>query len=105
MRPHTHRRELPLGSFGALVKDYLASPEFKGTKPSTQKIYRLILEPLAELHGHKPISFARAPAHQAVVYRAARDTRHGQLLVKVMRVFMKYVVVNFEHYREGQSGS
>ncbi len=52
----TERRPHPPGSFGALALDYLASPEFLGTKPNTRRIYRLILEPLAERHGHKPVA-------------------------------------------------
>jgi hypothetical protein len=54
--PSARAGDLPIGSFGAVVTDYLASPEFRGTKPSTQKIYRLVLEPLAKLHGHKPVA-------------------------------------------------
>ena len=38
--------EPPPGSFAVLVKDYLASPEFREKKPSTQKMYRRVLEPL-----------------------------------------------------------
>src|SRR5262245_2851055 len=38
------------GSFAALIQDYFASPEFRSTKPNTQRIYRLIIEPLAETH-------------------------------------------------------
>lgn len=44
------------GSVAALVTDYIASPEFKEKRPSTQKIYRRVLEPLAEKHGDKPVA-------------------------------------------------
>jgi len=44
------------GSVAALVRDYIASPEFKEKRPSTQKIYRRVLEPLAEKHGDKPVA-------------------------------------------------
>jgi hypothetical protein len=42
------------GSFGAVVLDYLASPESKQPKPNTQRIYRLVLERLAEAHRCAP---------------------------------------------------
>ena len=43
------------GSFGALVRDYLASGVFREKRPSTQSEYRRVLETLAEVHGPKPI--------------------------------------------------
>src|SRR6516225_6728690 len=43
------------GSFGALVRDYLASSEFKEKKDSTRAEYRRVLEALAERHGAKPV--------------------------------------------------
>ena len=64
------------GSFGALVTDYLASPEFRGTKPSTQKIYRLVLEPLAEFNGRKPVALLERR-------HLVADSHPGQLVNKV----------------------
>jgi hypothetical protein len=46
----------PPGSFGALVTDYFAAPEFRAKAANTQKMYRHVLEPLAEIHGHKPVA-------------------------------------------------
>src|SRR5262245_61748838 len=54
-RPGGNGELLP-GSFGALVTDYLASPEFREKRPNSQKIYRQVLEPLAEKHGAKPVA-------------------------------------------------
>jgi hypothetical protein len=39
------------GSFGALVKDYLGSGQFKELKERTKAEYRRVLETLAERHG------------------------------------------------------
>src|SRR5690242_7144489 len=41
------------GSFGRLITDYYGSPAFANIKPSSQKIYRYVLEPLAKAHGHR----------------------------------------------------
>ena len=43
------------GSFGGLVRDYLASGSFREKKASTQAEYRRVLEALAEHHGPKPV--------------------------------------------------
>lgn len=65
------------GSFGALVKDYFASLEFRERKASTQKIYRHVIEPLAEHHGHKPV--AKLERKHIKQWRdARRDTGYGQ---------------------------
>lgn len=49
----THSGHGP-GSFGGLVRDYLASGDFREKKQSTQAEYRRILEALADRHGQSP---------------------------------------------------
>jgi integrase len=90
-------RELGPGSFGALVTDYLASPEFRKTRPSTQRIYRFILEPLAEMHGGKPVALLERRHIKA--WRDARSETPGManMIVKVTRVLLNYAVE--EEYR------
>jgi integrase len=82
------------GSFGALVTDYLASPEFRGTKPSTQKIYRLVLEPLAEFNGRKPVALLERRHVKA--WRDARSDTPGManMVVRVVRALLSYAVDN-----------
>jgi hypothetical protein len=84
--------KLPPGSFGALVLDYLASPEFKATRPSTQKLYRLVLERLAAVHGPKPVALLERRHIKA--WRDARSETPGManLLVSVVRVLLDYAV-------------
>jgi integrase len=86
----TSTRELPPGSFGAVVRDYLASPEFK--KPSTKKIYRLVLERLAELHGPKPVALLERRHIKA--WRDARSETPGManMLVNVVRRLLNYAI-------------
>jgi integrase len=90
--PHGER-PLP-GSFGAVVLDYMASPEFKATKPATQRVYRLILEKLAEEHGLKPI--AMLERRHVKAWRDARAEKPGManLLVRVVHVLCNYAIEN-----------
>ena len=83
------------GSFAALVADYLASKtEFGEKKPSTQRIYRMILEPLAEAHGHKPVALLER--RHIKQWRDARNEKPGManMTVKVVRVLLAYAVEN-----------
>jgi integrase len=86
------------GSFGALADDYFGSPEFRDRQPSTQRIYRLILEPMVERHGHKPVKSLER-GHIKKWRDARRDTPGmANMLVKVLRLLMAYAVVN--NYRK-----
>ena len=92
--PAGKRKELPPGSFGALVADYFASPEFKAKKPKTQRIYRLILEPLCQQTGHAPV--CRLERRHVKAWRDARSDTPGManMVVKVMRLLMAYGIEN-----------
>jgi integrase len=96
--PSGKSRAYPPGSFGAVVNQYFASPKFRNKKPNTQKLYRLILEPLVELHGHKPIGLLQRQ-HIWQWFIARSDTPGmANMLVKVLRLLMKYAVLNFPDY-------
>jgi len=84
--------ELLPGSFGALVTDYLASPEFRGKRPSTQKIYRLVLEPLAEKNAANPVALLER--RHIKDWRNARSETPGManMVVSVVRALLKYAV-------------
>jgi integrase len=88
-------RPYPPGSFGALIAAYFADREaFGERKPSTQRIYRMILEPLAEVHGHKPVALLeRRHVKQG---RDARAETPGManMIVKIVRLVMRYAVDN-----------
>ena len=85
------KRTNPLpGSFGALVAEYLASKEeFGAKKPNTKRMYRMVLEPLAEVHGHKPVALLERRHVKA--WRDARSETPGManMVVKVMRVLLR----------------
>jgi integrase len=96
-------REQGPGSFGAVVTDYLASPEFNGKRPSTQKIYRLVLEPLAEKHGTNPVALLER--RHIKDWRNARSKTPGManMIVSVVRALLKYAVE--EGYRPDNPAS
>lgn len=47
------KRLYPVGTWGATANDYLGSAGYKSLKPSTQRLYRRILDNLTEEHGFK----------------------------------------------------
>jgi integrase len=60
--PARERRHGP-GTFGSLVLDFYSSVEFANLKPSSQRIYRRVLDSVAEKHGHRPA--AALPSEKA----------------------------------------
>jgi integrase len=77
------------------VSDYFASGEFReNLKPNTQKIYRLILEPLAQRHGTKPL--VQLQRSHIKAWRDARSEKPGManMVVKVVRALLIYAVDN-----------
>src|SRR5262245_22745255 len=53
--------------------------------------HRLVLEPLAELHGRKPIALLERRHIRQWFIARSETPGMANMLVKVMRVFMKYV--------------
>jgi integrase len=94
-KPVEVARPFPPGSFGALVTEYFADREaFGERKASTQRIYRMVLEPLAMVHGHKPVSLLER--QHVKKWRDARSDTPGManMVVKVARVLLSYAVEN-----------
>jgi hypothetical protein len=54
------------GSFGRLITAYYASRAFRDLKPSSQKTYRYVLEPLAKVHGHRDAMLTHEQAAKLV---------------------------------------
>jgi integrase len=95
MREAQGPRPYPPGSFGALVAAYFADRRaFGEKKPSTQQIYRMILEPLAEVHGRKPVALLER-RHIKQWFDARGETPGtANMIVKVVRLVMSYAVEN-----------
>src|SRR5262249_17653258 len=88
-------RPYPPRSFGALIDEYFADREaFGEKKPSTQRFYRKILEPLVECHGRKPVALLERRHIKG--WRDARGETPGManMIVKVVRLVMSYAVDN-----------
>ena len=96
--PASGPQTYPPKSFGALVADYFASPEFRDRKPNTQAMYRRIIEPLAEKHGMNPVALIER--RHIKQWRNAREETPGManMVVKVVRVLLAYAVE--EEYRK-----
>jgi site-specific recombinase XerD len=43
------------GTVGALICDYLRSPAFANLKPSSQRVYRIVLDRFGGMHGHRMV--------------------------------------------------
>jgi integrase len=43
------------GCVGALICDYLQSPSFANLKPTSQRVYRIVLDRFGVLHGHRMV--------------------------------------------------
>jgi integrase len=83
------------GTLGRLVSDFYRSVEFANLKASSAKAYRLILDPVAQEHGHRPA--ATMPRKFAVrMIEEIGQTRPGManLARSVMRRLMSYAVRN-----------
>ena len=79
------------GTFGHIITDYYRSVEFANLKPNSQKAYRQVLEGLAAVHGHKPLSLLTREAARALIQQIGK-TRPGManltksVLTRVFRV-------------------
>lgn len=81
------------GTFGRLVTAYYASRPFRDLKPSSQKIYRYALEPLAAKHGHRLVR--DMPADKvAKIIQDIGDEKPGManLTKSVLQKMMQFAV-------------
>jgi integrase len=77
-----------------LVDDYFASPEFRDRKPNTQRIYRIILEPIAERMGRHQVRQLERRHVKALRDERADTPGMANMVVKVMRLLLSYAVDN-----------
>jgi integrase len=80
------------GTLGALVIDYFASAKFMNLRPSSQKMYRLVLKPLVERHGHKPIRSLQR--HNIMQWHSVYHGTRGKanMVVRVVRVLLNFAI-------------
>lgn len=81
------------GSFGLLITEYYGSRPFLDLKPSSRKIYRYVLEPLAKAHGHRLVRDMRADKVAKIIQDIGNDKPGMANLTKsVLQKMMKYAV-------------
>jgi len=89
VRPSKHGS----GTFGALVTEYYRSPEFSNLKPSSQRVYRLVLGRLAENHGHRLVRDLQ-PNKARLIVQAVGASRPGManLTASVLKRLMAFAI-------------
>jgi len=108
VRPPKHG----VGTFGFLVTDYYRSPEFSNLRPNSQRVYRLVLDGLAQKHGHRLVRDLEPNKARAIIH-AIGTKRPGManLTISILRKLMSYAiktgmrdtnpVAGVERYRQG----
>lgn len=57
------------GTFGRLVTDYYQTVEFANLKPYSRGLYKQVLEPLVDKHGHKPLRLLTRDAAKTMIQK------------------------------------
>jgi len=80
------------GSLGLLITEYYGSRPFLNLKPSSRKIYRYVLEPLAKVHGHRTALINHKQAAKLIADIGATKPGMANLTKSVLQKLMKYAV-------------
>jgi integrase len=85
--------ETKAGTFARLIADYCRSVAFANLKPSSQKLYRSVLDRIAERHGHRLVRDARrSDARKIVEEIGAAKPAMANMTRAVLRPLMQYAV-------------
>jgi integrase len=85
--------ETKAGTFAGLIADYCRSVAFANLKPSSQKLYRSVLDRIAERHGHRLVRDARrSDARKIVEEIGAAKPAMANMTRAVLRLLMQYAV-------------
>jgi integrase len=80
------------GSLGRLINEYYGSRPFLNLKPSSRKIYRYVLEPLAKAHGHRTALITHKQASKLIAEIGATKPGMANLTKSVLQKLMKYAI-------------
>jgi integrase len=81
------------GTFARLIVDYCRSSAFANLKSSSQKLYKLVLDRVAERHGHRLVRDARrSDARKMVEEIGAAKPAMANITRAVLRLLMQYAV-------------
>lgn len=85
--------ETKAGTFARLIADYCRSSGFANLKPSSQKLYKLVLDRIAERHGQRLVRDARrSDARKMVEEIGAAKPAMANIARAVLRLLMQYAV-------------
>jgi integrase len=79
------------GSFNALIVSWYRT-DFHRLKPSTQRLWRVIIEPFRSKHGDKPVAQLQRKHIKDIIAAKAATPQAANNLLKVLRVLLNYAV-------------
>jgi enterobacteria phage integrase len=81
------------GTVSALIYDYLKSASFSNLKPSSQSVYRIVLDRFGTVHGHRMVhDMPRAKVAAYIHEIGAKTPGMGNLTRKVLRRLLAHAV-------------
>ena len=81
------------GTFARLITDYGRSASFANLKPSSQKLYKLVLDRIADRHGHRLVRDARrSDARKMIEEIGAAKPAMANITRAVLRLLMQHAV-------------
>ena len=85
--------EPEIGTFANLIIEYCRSAAFINLKPASQKLYRLVLDRIAERHGHRLVRDARrGDARKMVEEIGGAKPGLANISRAVLRLLMQFAV-------------
>lgn len=92
-KPAAAKKVLHEDSLGKLILDFYGDRMFTGRKPSTRKLYRYALEPLAKEHGHRSVTLLTADNVETILNKIGEKAPGmGNLTRACLRLVMKLAV-------------
>jgi integrase len=85
-------KRIRVGSIDALVVAYLNSPGFIALRPSTQQVYRGIIETFAKEHGSKPVAGLTREHIEKMLARKAKTPGAANHWLRMLKTVLKFGV-------------
>jgi integrase len=93
LKPSASLAVKPAGTFGRLITDFYGSRPFRDLKPSSQKTYRYVLEPMAKAHGHRSVALmTHQVASKIIADIGSEKPGMANLTKSVLQTLMKFAV-------------
>jgi integrase len=89
MGSKSNERKKTPGTFDHLVTEFYRSVEFANLKPTSRKTYKLVLDGLVHVHGHKRLTLLTRDAARTMIQRVGNNSKSMANLTKgiLARVF------------------